>query len=83
LLDQSLIDIMQDASWWLVIGNEFQDKVLGVKKIYFKRSLKKYFQIQLPKSFESSPKLRVYLLSDSYLGLDQIIDVNLLTERKK
>jgi hypothetical protein len=36
---------IKDASWWVVVGNEYEDKLLILKKIYFKNTLKRELQI--------------------------------------
>lgn len=68
---------IKDASWWLIVGNLRTNKLIALKKIFFKKTLKKEVQVQLPEDFEVDPKLDVFLVSDSYLGLDQIHHVRM------
>lgn len=68
---------IKEASWWILIGDEAAGKLLALKKIMLKKTLRKDLQIQLPQSFEKSKTLTVYLISDSYLGLDQVFTLNL------
>ena len=63
---------IKDASWWLIVGDPAEDKVLCHKKVYFKDKARKKMQICLPEDFKKSQELVVYLMSDSYIGLDQI-----------
>ena len=60
---------VKDCSWWIVVGNEENNKVFAIKKTYFKKTLRRQFQVALP---EPVDKLNVYLISDSYIGLDQV-----------
>mmetsp|Transcript_29268 Transcript_29268/g.26730 ORF Transcript_29268/g.26730 Transcript_29268/m.26730 type:complete len:166 (-) Transcript_29268:51-548(-) len=62
----------KDAGWWIICGIPSQNELLFVKKISFKDKLKREMQINLPFSFENDPKINVYLISDSYIGIDQI-----------
>ena len=66
---------IKDAGWWIVVANEAKQELMCVKKITFKDTLRKEFQINLPESFEESPKIDVYLVSDSYIGIDQIYSI--------
>lgn len=73
----------KDCSWWIVVGNPNKNKVLDVKKTFFKTKLHKEIQINLPENIKESPNLMVYLISDSYIGLDQVFTVDLPTKPKK
>jgi len=59
------------------VANEAKSELILVKKIQFKDTARKEFQINLPTSFEESPKLDVYLVSDSYIGIDQVFSIRL------
>ena len=74
---------LKDCSWWIVVGNPNKNKVLEVKKTFFKTKLHKEIQINLPENIKESPNLMVYLISDSYIGLDQVFTVDLPTKPKK
>jgi hypothetical protein len=36
---------VKDAGWWLCVGMPKEDKILALKKIYFRNSTKKQLQI--------------------------------------
>eukprot|EP00825_Cyclidium_porcatum_P040193 TRINITY_DN502_c0_g2_i1.p1 TRINITY_DN502_c0_g2~~TRINITY_DN502_c0_g2_i1.p1 ORF type:complete len:587 (+),score=104.74 TRINITY_DN502_c0_g2_i1:77-1837(+) len=65
---------IKEAGWWVIVGYTKADQVLGVKKIGFRDHTKKEFQITIPASIEQNDKFDIYLMSDSYLGLDQIYE---------
>lgn len=69
------LPLFQDAGWWIIVGYNKTDQVLGIKKINFRDFTKKEFQIGIPMSIEQQDKLDIYLMSDSYLGLDQIYEL--------
>ena len=60
----------KECTWFLLIGNEDKNELLAMKRIAFKRYASKNLNIVLPRDFEAD-KLKIYLLCDSYLGLDQ------------
>lgn len=68
---------VKDASWWMVIGCEATDELLCIKRLFFKSSLKRELVVSLPETFGSNPKISVWLLSDSYIGIDQVYNVYL------
>ena len=74
---------IQDCSWWIVVGNTHKNKVLEVKKTFFKNKLIKEIQVNLPANLKESPSLMVYLISDSYIGLDQVFPITFPTKTKK
>eukprot|EP01016_Furgasonia_blochmanni_P027801 TRINITY_DN29251_c0_g1_i2.p1 TRINITY_DN29251_c0_g1~~TRINITY_DN29251_c0_g1_i2.p1 ORF type:complete len:248 (+),score=71.72 TRINITY_DN29251_c0_g1_i2:101-745(+) len=71
---------VKDASWWIVIGDQKENKLICMKRIFLKNTLKKDIQIELPEDFTKTPKLQVFFVSDSYIGIDQINNVWLKKE---
>lgn len=60
----------KDASWFLIIGNPTKNDLLAIKRVSFKSNIGKKLTIVLPNDFLLE-KLDLYLMSDSYFGLDQ------------
>lgn len=65
---------VKDCSWLVVVGDEKNNKVFAIKKTYFKKTLKREFQVSIPPETE---QIDVYLMSDSYIGIDQVYSINL------
>jgi hypothetical protein len=68
---------VKEEGWWIVIGDSANDELLALRRISFgdRASVK----LKCPPSSSPSartPKLVVYLMSDSYIGLDQEISLN-------
>lgn len=68
----------KEAGWFLIIANPETNEVMGLKRLTFKRFTSKNLIVLLPDDFESESKIKVYLMCDSYIGLDQeyTIDIN-------
>ena len=56
-------------SWWLVVGDQKENSLLAIKKVSIARKLETVLEFTLEKA--GSHELTVYLVSDSYLGVDQ------------
>lgn len=56
-------------SWWLVIGDQKERTLLTIKKVTIARKLETTLEFTLDKP--GSHELTVFLVSDSYLGVDQ------------
>jgi pre-mRNA-splicing helicase BRR2 len=56
-------------SWWLVVGDQKEHSLLAIKKVAIARKLETVLEFTLEKP--GSHELTVYLVSDSYLGVDQ------------
>lgn len=67
---------VKDCSWLIVVGEEATNKVFAIKKTFFKKTLRREFQVTVPRG---TTKIDVFLMSDSYIGLDQIITIDLET----
>lgn len=74
---------IKDATWWIVVANEYKNEILALKRLYFKDKARKDMQINLPESFKESPMINVYLISDSYMGIDQVFTVRFPQQEKK
>jgi pre-mRNA-splicing helicase BRR2 len=56
-------------SWWLVVGDQTEHSLQAIKKVSIARKLETVLEFTLEKP--GSHKLTLYLVSDSYLGVDQ------------
>jgi len=62
------------VTWWVVIGDK-HNNLLGLKKVSVKKKVNLKVQIEVPSDL-SNNKVYVYLMADSYIGLDQVCQVN-------
>ena len=74
----------KEASYFLIVGNPKKNDILAIKRVSMNRFTSKNLTIALPDDFKTQ-KLEIYLMSDSYIGLDQyhlidILNVNALIE---
>lgn len=67
----------KDCSWWIIVGDEEKNVVYTVKKLFIKKFIRKEFQLTIPPIGERSSKISIYLINDSYFGLDQVITYDL------
>ncbi|KAF2253152.1 Sec63-domain-containing protein [Trematosphaeria pertusa] len=56
-------------SWWLVVGDQREHTLLGIKKVTIGRKLETMLEFTLEQPGEH--ELTLFLVSDSYLGVDQ------------
>jgi pre-mRNA-splicing helicase BRR2 len=56
-------------SWWLVVGEQKSHSLLAIKKVTIPRKLETVLEFTLEKPGDH--ELTLYLVSDSYLGVDQ------------
>ncbi|CAO2656748.1 Nn.00g055510.m01.CDS01 [Neocucurbitaria sp. VM-36] len=56
-------------SWWLVVGDQKEHSLLAIKKVPILRKLETVLEFTLEKA--GTTELTLYLVSDSYLGVDQ------------
>lgn len=61
-------------TWWIVVGDK-NNNLLGLKKVSVKRKVNLKVQIEVPSDLLNN-KVYVYLMADSYIGLDQVCQVN-------
>lgn len=66
----------KECSWFLLIGNPAKNELLAMKRIAFKRYASKRLTLCLPQSF-AEEQLEIYLMCDSYIGLDQAYQIDL------
>lgn len=59
----------KSESWWLVVGEQKENSLLAIKKVTVPRKLETTLEFTLEKPGEH--ELTLYLVSDSYLGVDQ------------
>jgi len=75
-LEMKKLSKIKDAIWWLIVGNQELNEVYYVKRVFFKKKITRSFQVTLPRK---NKVLKVFLVSDSYIGIDQIYDFDLET----
>jgi pre-mRNA-splicing helicase BRR2 len=69
---------IKDVTWWVLIGDN-QNNLLALKKVSIRRRVELKIQIDVPEDLTHG-EVSVYLLSDSYIGLDQVQKINFKTE---
>jgi len=60
----------KDASFFVIIANAAKNDILAIKRVSFNRFTSKSLSLVLPQDFRAE-KLELYLMCDSYIGLDQ------------
>jgi pre-mRNA-splicing helicase BRR2 len=66
----------KEASYFLLIGNAATNDILAIKRVSFNRYTSKQLSVALPRDFRTE-KLELYLMCDSYIGLDQYHQIDL------
>jgi len=66
----------KEASWFLIVGNPKNNDIVALKRVNFNRYTSKNLSVALPNDFWEE-KLELYLMSDSYIGLDQYQTIDL------
>ena len=76
----SRFPVPHTEEWWIIVGDEQQDKLMGIKRITIPRkgSVKKKIKIALPEEGEGALALKMYVISDSYRGCDEERDVQII-----
>lgn len=64
---------IKDVTWWVIIGDT-KNKLLALNKVAVKRRVNLKMQIDVPDRLKTT-KVHAYLLADSYIGLDQAIEI--------
>ena len=67
----------KEASWFIVVGNPKKNDIVALKRASFNRFATKTLTLALPEDFLEE-KLELYLMCDSYIGLDQQYSIDLL-----
>jgi len=62
--------LMKAENWWLVIGNEATKALCAIKRVTIGRKLQTKLEYLVPTP--GKQELTLYLMSDSYLGVDQV-----------
>ncbi|WFD43545.1 RNA helicase [Malassezia psittaci] len=65
------------ASWWLVVGDPGSKALLSIKRVTLSRSLDVKLEFTLPPG--THDRLKLYLMSDSYVGADRELQIQPLT----
>ena len=61
---------IKDVTWWVVIGDK-NNNLLAMKKVSVKKKVELKLQIDVPDNLDRN-QVSVYLMADSYVGLDQV-----------
>eukprot|EP00743_Colponemidia_sp_Colp-15_P009223 GILK01010071.1.p1 GENE.GILK01010071.1~~GILK01010071.1.p1 ORF type:complete len:1391 (-),score=337.99 GILK01010071.1:97-4269(-) len=61
----------KDVSWWVIIGHEETDELLALKRLTVKDRLHTSLSFMPLNGLGANQMYSVYVMSDSYLGLDQ------------
>jgi pre-mRNA-splicing helicase BRR2 len=62
--------VQKNENWWLVVGNESTKALCAIKRVTIGKKLKTKLEYIVPTPGEQ--ELTLYLMSDSYLGVDQV-----------
>jgi hypothetical protein len=60
----------KDEQWWLILGDEETGELLALKRISFRRRMSTKLAFGTPED-AGRQKMALYLMSDSYIGVDQ------------
>lgn len=66
---------IKDVTWWVLIGDT-NNNLLAIKKVSIKKRVTLKLQIDVPEELKRT-KVHVYLMADSYIGLDQAVEISL------
>ena len=69
---------IKDVTWWILVGDK-QNRLLGLSKASIKKKVNIRMQVDLPDDLQKNP-VYVYLMADSYVGLDQVSKVHFLVK---
>lgn len=62
----------RDEGWWLVVGDPETNSLLAIKRLALQKKAKAKLTFELPQEISGTEKnFMLYLISDSYLGVDQ------------
>lgn len=61
---------IKDVTWWVVVGDK-NNNLLAMKKVSVKKKVELKLQIDVPDNLDRN-QVNVYLMADSYVGLDQV-----------
>jgi pre-mRNA-splicing helicase BRR2 len=61
---------IKDVTWWVVVGDK-NNNLLAMKKVSVNKKVELKLQIDVPDNLDRN-QVNVYLMADSYVGLDQV-----------
>ena len=64
----------REENWWLVVGHVEKNQLLAIKRISLQKTAAAKLQFTAPEE-TGSTELTLFVMSDSYLGCDQELDV--------
>ena len=67
---------IKNCRWFIIIGNVKTNEVLAFEKIAFKEKRNRKINFTAPKDIDED-SIKIYIMSDSYFGLDQEYNLNL------
>ena len=67
---------IKNCRWFVIIGNIKTNEVLAFEKIAFKEKRNRKINFTAPKDIDED-SIKLYIMSDSYFGLDQEYNLNL------
>ena len=67
---------IKSCRWFIVIGNERTNEILAFEKISFKEKITKNIVFVTPSVIDDN-SLQLYIISDSYFGIDQQYNIKL------
>jgi len=67
---------IKTEGWWLVLGNKETNELLSIKRVAVKQKSEK-FQLAFEAPAQGIYNLHLYLICDSYIGVDQDHQLNL------
>lgn len=67
---------IKNCRWFVIVGNVKTNEVLAFEKIAFKEKRNRKINFMAPREIDED-SIKLYILSDSYFGLDQEYNLNL------
>ena len=67
---------IKNCRWFIIIGNVKTNEVLAFEKLAFKEKRNRKINFTAPKNIDED-SIKLYIMSDSYFGLDQEYNLNL------
>ncbi|KAJ3128871.1 DEIH-box ATPase [Nowakowskiella sp. JEL0407] len=71
---------VKDEGWWVVIGDPQSKTLLGIKRTTLMKRQQLKLDFTVPESAKTGQKLdlKIYLMCDCYLGVDQEFDIEVI-----
>ena len=67
---------IKNCRWFIILGNVKTNEVLAFEKVAFKEKRNCKINFTVPKNIDED-SIKLYIMSDSYFGLDQEYNINL------